>query len=251
MEDILESFVKNHSISFEVLLELVNEVPEIAKYLIQYLYSKVPDNRDIFVLLSYLGLVKTALEENTDILPEEVNRILSEGIDNLLEETVMLDNLFDLFMSVTRIARHIIQYNKDVFIVFFERFTVALNSIKEVVEHHVQNAEESYGQFPVDLITDSIMGKTFEGLGYALYFNHTIQSYNIMTYNTILVDYLDKVESAFNILYVMEILPEDWLSSDRYYQYVLDKDNKESSVTTDDFKVEDVLDGLDLSDFLE
>jgi hypothetical protein len=245
LKPLLESIIKNQATSFQRCLDIITEIPESAEVVIENLPLKVPGLVNVFTLMNALENIRTTLDEVSKDKSIDVTSVMEHGIDKLLEYSTLDPYYFDIFVSVLDINRYIIKYNKESFLTFFRRFTVMLwENYKEQVTGYIDNAKEDYYEFPLDVVLDDMNDRTLRGLAFILFFGNDLRSYNVISNDVVKSDLIDKVQAAFTTYYVMEILPEDWTTSDDYYKQIKKADTISESVTTE-FDIDSIIGELD------
>ena len=245
LKQLLESIVKNQATSFQRCLDIVTEIPESAEVVIENLPLKVPGLVNVFTLMNALENIRATLDEVSKDKSIDVTSVMEHGIDKLLEYSTLDPYYFDIFVSVLDINRYIIKYKKESFLTFFRRFTVMLwETYKEQVTGYIENAKEDYYEFPLDVVLDDMNDRTLRGLAFILFFGNDLRSYNVISNDVVKSDLIDKVQAAFTTYYVMEILPEDWTTSDDYYKQIKKADTISESVTTE-FDIGSIIGELD------
>lgn len=245
LKQLLESIVKNQATSFQRCLDIVTEIPESAEVVIENLPLKVPGLVNVFTLMNALENIRATLDEVSKDKSIDVTSVMEHGIDKLLEYSTLDPYYFDIFVSVLDINRYIIKYNKESFLTFFRRFTVMLwENYKEQVTGYIDNAKEDYYEFPLDVVLDDMNDRTLRGLAFILFFGNDLRSYNVISNDVVKSDLIDKVQAAFTTYYVMEILPEDWTTSDDYYKQIKKADTISESVTTE-FDIDSIIGELE------
>jgi hypothetical protein len=245
--DLFRNIVQNKFISLEVLFEkLLPSVPELGRYIIQLASYKLVGQNDIFHIIDTIGRVKDILcdiKERNETCPDPEKEV-KNGIDLMLEEPITRDLLFGLFVSVNKISRQIIYYRLEEFKTFFERFTLMIKDVKETVDFYIENTNEQEGLFPLGPINDEISNESLEGLAYCLYHGSTIASYNIAKDDRFLMSAIDDVAVAMGLYIYMNILPENWLTSDEYYQLLLSQEGHNYAPETSELNVDELVEGL-------
>lgn len=245
--DLFRNIVQNKFISLEVLLEkLLPAVPELGRYIIQLASYKLTGQNDIFRIIDTIGKVKDILysiKERNENCPDP-DKEIKIGIDMMFEETLTRELLFGLFVSINKISNQIIHYRLEEFKIFFERFTLMIQDIKETVNFYIENTNEQEGLFPLGLINDEISNETLDGLAYCLYHGSTIASYNIARDDRFLMSAIEDVAKAMGLYIYMNILPENWLISDEYYQLLLSQEGHNYAPTTSELNVDELVEGL-------
>nr|DAP68666.1 MAG TPA: hypothetical protein [Caudoviricetes sp.] len=245
LKQLLESIVKNQATSFQRCLDIITEIPESAEVVIENLPLKVSGLVNVFTLMNALENIRATLDEVSKDKSIDVTSVMEHGIDKLLEYSTLDPYYFDIFVSVLDINRYIIKYNKESFLTFFRRFTVMLwETYKEQVTGYIENAKEDYYEFPLDVVLDDMNDRTLRGLAFILFFGNDLRSYNVISNDVVKSDLIDKVQAAFTTYYVMEILPEDWTTSDDYYKQIKKADTISESVTTE-FDIDSIIGELD------
>lgn len=245
LKSLLESIIKNQATSFQRCLDIITEIPESAEVVIESLPLKVSGLVNVFTLMNALENIRTTLDEVSKDKSIDVTSVMEHGIDKLLEYSTLDPYYFDIFVSVLDINRYIIKYNKESFLTFFRRFTVMLwENYKEQVTGYIENAKEDYYEFPLDVVLDDMNDRTLRGLAFILFFGNDLRSYNVISNDVVKSDLIDKVQAAFTTYYVMEILPEDWTTSDDYYKQIKKADTISESVTTE-FDIDSIIGELD------
>jgi hypothetical protein len=245
--DLFRNIVQNKFISLEVLFDkLLPSVPELGRYIIQLAPYKLAGQNDIFHIIDTIGRVKDILcdiKERNETCPDPEKEV-KNGIDLMLEEPITRDLLFGLFVSVNKISRQIIYYRLEEFKTFFERFTLMIKDVKETVDFYIENTNEQEGLFPLGPINDEISNESLEGLAYCLYHGSTIASYNIAKDDRFLMSAIDDVAVAMGLYIYMNILPENWLTSDEYYQLLLSQEGHNYAPETSELNVDELVEGL-------
>ena len=245
--DLFRNIVINKFISLEVLLEkLLPSVPELGRYIIQLAPYKLTGQNDIFHIIDTIGRVKDILfsiKERNENCPDPEKEI-KNGIDLMFEEPLTREILFGLFVSVNIISRQIIQYRLEEFKTFFERFTLMIKDVKDTVDFYIENTNEQEGLFPLGSINDEISNESLEGLAYCLYHGSTIRSYNIARDDRFLMSAIDDVATAMGLYIYMNILPENWLTSDEYYNLLLSQEGHNYAPETSELNVDELVEGL-------
>lgn len=245
LKQLLESIVKNQATSFQRCLDIITEIPESAEVVIENLPLKVSGLVNVFALMNALENIRATLDEVSKDKSIDVTSVMEHGIDKLLEYSTLDPYYFDIFVSVLDINRYIIKYNKESFLTFFRRFTVMLwETYKEQVTGYIENAKEDYYEFPLDVVLDDMSDRTLRGLAFILFFGNDLRSYNVISNDVVKSDLIDKVQAAFTTYYVMEILPEDWTTSDDYYKQIKKADTISESVTTE-FDIDSIIGELE------
>lgn len=245
LKSLLESIIKNQATSFQRCLDIITEIPESAEVVIENLPLKVSGLINVFTLMNALENIRATLDEVSKDKSIDVTSVMEHGIDKLLEYSTLDPYYFDIFVSVLDINRYIIKYNKESFLTFFRRFTVMLwENYKEQVTGYIENAKEDYYEFPLDVVLDDMNDRTLRGLAFILFFGNDLRSYNVISNDVVKSDLIDKVQAAFTTYYVMEILPEDWTTSDDYYKQIKKADTISESVTTE-FDIDSIIGELD------
>lgn len=245
LKSLLESIIKNQATSFQRCLDIITKIPESAEVVIENLPLKVPGLVNVFTLMNALENIRATLDEVSKDKSIDVTSVMEHGIDKLLEYSTLDPYYFDIFVSVLDINRYIIKYNKESFLTFFRRFTVMLwENYKEQVTGYIENAKEDYYEFPLDVVLDDMNDRTLRGLAFILFFGNDLRSYNVISNDVVKSDLIDKVQAAFTTYYVMEILPEDWTTSDDYYKQIKKADTISESVTTE-FDIDSIIGELD------
>ena len=245
LKSLLESIVKNQATSFQRCLDIITEIPESAEVVIENLPLKVSGLVNVFTLMNALENIRATLDEVSKDKSIDVTSVMEHGIDKLLEYSTLDPYYFDIFVSVLDINRYIIKYNKESFLTFFRRFTVMLwENYKEQVTGYIENAKEDYYEFPLDVVLDDMNDRTLRGLAFILFFGNDLRSYNVISNDVVKSDLIDKVQAAFTTYYVMEILPEDWTTSDDYYKQIKKADTISESVTTE-FDIDSIIGELE------
>lgn len=245
LKSLLESIIKNQATSFQRCLDIITEIPESAEVVIENLPLKVSGLVNVFTLMNALENIRATLDEVSKDKSIDVTSVMEHGIDKLLEYYTLDPYYFDIFVSVLDINRYIIKYNKESFLTFFRRFTVMLwENYKEQVTGYIENAKEDYYEFPLDVVLDDMNDRTLRGLAFILFFGNDLRSYNVISNDVVKSDLIDKVQAAFTTYYVMEILPEDWTTSDDYYKQIKKADTISESVTTE-FDIDSIIGELD------
>ena len=245
LKSLLESIIKNQATSFQRCLDIITEIPESAEVVIENLPLKVSGLVNVFTLMNALENIRATLDEVSKDKSIDVTSVMEHGIDKLLEYSTLDPYYFDIFVSVLDINRYIIKYNKESFLTFFRRFTVMLwENYKEQVTGYIENAKEDYYEFPLDVVLDDMNDRTLRGLAFILFFGNDLRSYNVISNDVVKSDLIDKVQAAFTTYYVMEILPEDWTTSDDYYKQIKKADTISESVTTE-FDIDSIIGELD------
>lgn len=245
--DLFRNIVKNKYISLDVLLnKLLPEVPELGRYIIQLAPYKLTGQNDIFHVIDTIGKVKDTLysiKERQANCPDP-DKEMKDGIDLMFEENLTREILFGLFVSVNKISNQIIYYRLEEFKIFFERFTLMIQDIKETVNFYIENTNEQEGLFPLGPINDEVSNESLEGLAYCLYHGSTIASYNIARDDRFLMSAIEDVAKAMGLYIYMNILPENWLVSDEYYQLLLSQEGHNYAPTTSELNVDELVEGL-------
>lgn len=245
--DLFRNIVINKFVSLEVLLEkLLPSVPELGRYIIQLAPYKLTGQNDIFHIIDTIGRVKDILfsiKERNENCPDPEKEI-KNGIDLMFEEPLTREILFGLFVSVNIISRQIIQYRLEEFKTFFERFTLMIKDVKDTVDFYIENTNEQEGLFPLGSINDEISNESLEGLAYCLYHGSTIRSYNIARDDRFLMSAIDDVATAMGLYIYMNILPENWLTSNEYYNLLLSQEGHNYAPETSELNVDDLVEGL-------
>lgn len=245
--DLFRNIVKNKFISLDVLLnKLLPEVPELGRYIIQLAPYKLTGQNDIFHVIDTIGKVKDTLysiKERQANCPDP-DKEMKDGIDLMFEENLTREILFGLFVSVNKISNQIIYYRLEEFKVFFERFTLMIQDIKETVNFYIENTNEQEGLFPLGPINDEVSNESLDGLAYCLYHGSTIASYNIARDDRFLMSAIEDVAKAMGLYIYMNILPENWLVSDEYYQLLLSQEGHNYAPTTSELNVDELVEGL-------
>ena len=245
--DLFRNIVKNKYISLDVLLnKLLPEVPELGRYIIQLAPYKLTGQNDIFHVIDTIGKVKDTLysiKERQANCPDP-DKEMKDGIDLMFEENLTRDILFGLFVSVNKISNQIIYYRLEEFKTFFERFTLMIQDIKETVNFYIENTNEQEGIFPLGPINDEVSNESLDGLAYCLYHGSTIASYNIARDDRFLMSAIEDVAKAMGLYIYMNILPENWLVSDEYYQLLLSQEGHNYAPTTSELNVDELVEGL-------
>lgn len=245
LKSLLESIIKNQATSFQRCLDIITEIPESAEVVIENLPLKVSGLVNVFTLMNALENIRATLDEVSKDKSIDVTSVMEHGIDKLLEYSTLDPYYFDIFVSVLDINRYIIKYNKESFLTFFRRFTVMLwENYKEQVTGYIENAKEDYYEFPLDVVLDDMNDRTLRGLAFILFFGNDLRSYNVISNDVVKSDLIDKVQAAFTTYHVMEILPEDWTTSDDYYKQIKKADTISESVTTE-FDIDSIIGELD------
>lgn len=245
--DLFRNIVKNKYISLDVLLnKLLPEVPELGRYIIQLAPYKLTGQNDIFHVIDTIGKVKDTLhsiKERQANCPDP-DKEMKDGIDLMFEENLTREILFGLFVSVNKISNQIIYYRLEEFKIFFERFTLMIQDIKETVNFYIENTNEQEGLFPLGPINDEVSNESLDGLAYCLYHGSTIASYNIARDDRFLMSAIEDVAKAMGLYIYMNILPENWLVSDEYYQLLLSQEGHNYAPTTSELNVDELVEGL-------
>jgi hypothetical protein len=245
LRSLIESIVRNQATSFQRCLDIIMEIPEAAEVVIENLPLKVPGLVSVFTLMNALENIRVTLDEVSKDKSIDVTAMMEHGIDKLLEYSTLDPYYFDIFVSVLDINRYIIKYNKESFLTFFRRFTVMLwETYKEQVTGYIENAKEDYYEFPLDVVLDDMNDRTLRGLAFILFFGNDLRSYNVISNDVAKSDLIDKVQAAFTTYYIMEILPENWTTSDDYYKQIKKADTISESVTTE-FDIDSIIGELD------
>ena len=245
LKQLLESIIKNQATSLQRCLDIITEIPESAEVVIENLPLKVSGLVNVFTLMNALENIRATLDEVSKDKSIDVTSVMEHGIDKLLEYSTLDPYYFDIFVSVLDINRYIIKYNKESFLTFFRRFTVMLwETYKDQVTGYIENAKEDYYEFPLDVVLDDMNDRTLRGLAFILFFGNDLRSYNVISNDVVKSDLIDKVQAAFTTYYVMEILPEDWTTSDDYYKQIKKADTISESVTTE-FDIDSIIGELD------
>ena len=245
LRSLIESIVRNQATSFQRCLDIIMEIPEAAEVVIENLPLKVPGLISVFTLMNALENIRVTLDEVSKDKSIDVTAMMEHGIDKLLEYSTLDPYYFDIFVSVLDINRYIIKYNKESFLTFFRRFTVMLwETYKEQVTGYIENAKEDYYEFPLDVVLDDMNDRTLRGLAFILFFGNDLRSYNVISNDVAKSDLIDKVQAAFTTYYIMEILPENWTTSDDYYKQIKKADTISESVTTE-FDIDSIIGELD------
>lgn len=245
--DLFRNIVKNKYISLDVLLnKLLPEVPELGRYIIQLAPYKLTGQNDIFHVIDTIGKVKDTLysiKERQTNCPDP-DKEMKDGIDLMFEENLTREILFGLFVSVNKISNQIIYYRLEEFKTFFERFTLMIQDTKETVNFYIENTNEQEGLFPLGPINDEVSNESLDGLAYCLYHGSTIASYNIARDDRFLMSAIEDVAKAMGLYIYMNILPENWLVSDEYYQLLLSQEGHNYAPTTSELNVDELVEGL-------
>lgn len=245
LRSLIESIVRNQATSFQRCLDIIMEIPEAGEVVIENLPLKVPGLVSVFTLMNALENIRVTLDEVSKDKSIDVTTTMEHGIDKLLEYSTLDPYYFDIFVSVLDINRYIIKYNKESFLTFFRRFTVMLwETYKEQVTGYIENAKEDYYEFPLDVVLDDMNDRTLRGLAFILFFGNDLRSYNVISNDVAKSDLIDKVQAAFTTYYIMEILPENWTTSDDYYKQIKKADTISESVTTE-FDIDSIIGELD------
>lgn len=245
LRSLIESIVRNQATSFQRCLDIIMEIPKAAEVVIENLPLKVPGLVSVFTLMNALENIRVTLDEVSKDKSIDVTAMMEHGIDELLEYSILDPYYFDIFVSVLDINRYIIKYNKESFLTFFRRFTVMLwETYKEQVTGYIENAKEDYYEFPLDVVLDDMNDRTLRGLAFILFFGNDLRSYNVISNDVAKSDLIDKVQAAFTTYYIMEILPENWTTSDDYYKQIKKTDTISESVTTE-FDIDSIIGELD------
>lgn len=245
LRSLIESIVRNQATSFQRCLDIIMEIPEAGEVVIENLPLKVPGLVSVFTLMNALENIRVTLDEVSKDKSIDVTAMMEHGIDKLLEYSTLDPYYFDIFVSVLDINRYIIKYNKESFLTFFRRFTVMLwETYKEQVSSYIENAKEDYYEFPLDVVLDDMNDRTLRGLAFILFFGNDLRSYNVISNDVAKSDLIDKVQAAFTTYYIMEILPENWTTSDDYYKQIKKADTISESVTTE-FDIDSIIGELD------
>jgi hypothetical protein len=245
LRSLIESIVRNQATSFQRCLDIIMEIPEAGEVVIENLPLKVPGLVSVFTLMNALENIRVTLDEVSKDKSIDVTAMMEHGIDKLLEYSTLDPYYFDIFVSVLDINRYIIKYNKESFLTFFRRFTVMLwETYKEQVTGYIENAKEDYYEFPLDVVLDDMNDRTLRGLAFILFFGNDLRSYNVISNDVAKSDLIDKVQAAFTTYYIMEILPENWTTSDDYYKQIKKADTISESVTTE-FDIDSIIGELD------
>ena len=117
-------------------------------------------------------------------------------------------------------------------------------SYKGQVSGYIENAKEDYYEFPLDVVLDDMNDRTLRGLAFILFFGNDLRSYNVIANDIAKSDLIDKVQAAFTTYYLMEILPENWTTSDEYYKEIKKADTISESVTTE-FDIDSIIGELE------
>lgn len=245
LRSLIESIVRNQATSFQRCLDIIMEIPEAGEVVIENLPLKVPGLVSVFTLMNALENIRVTLDEVSKDKSIDVTAMMEHGIDKLLEYSTLDPYYFDIFVSVLDINRYIIKYNKESFLTFFRRFTVMLwETYKEQVSSYIENAKEDYYEFPLDVVLDDMNDRTLRGLAFILFFGNDLRSYNVISNDVAKSDLIDKVQAAFTTYYIMEILPENWTTSNDYYKQIKKADTISESVTTE-FDIDSIIGELD------
>lgn len=247
LEDIKEAIVKNRFISLEVLYEMIKSFPDLTEDLMENIHLKLEIRSSIFNLISSFGKIKDILlnlKEKGELI--DVDLVMTKGIDKFLDNMDIMELYFPLFCSIRFIPTNIIEYRRDLFELFFQRFTIIFKEIKDSIDHVIENEKEREGIFPLGIINQEIMEESPDGLAYALYHGNTIRAYQLARVDRFLMDTINLVEYCFGLYVHMNILPENYLESDSYYNDLISIENNKTvdSVTTE-FDISELLDDLE------
>ena len=247
-KDLMEAMVKNSSIPIPLLIQMIPEIPEISTVILENLHWKLDRRSDIFSIVSVIGSVRDALLNSGASTNEaiDVKGLMNKGIDGFLLDGDVQSLFMNIFVSVNAIASHVIEYRKEEFKLFMERFTIAMKPYKDDANWYIENYAETEGIFPLGPINDEISDESATGLAYALYHGNTIRDYHIAASDRYLMTAIDQVEKAFQLYVYMEILPENWLESDDLYNTIIQDTSSGTveSVTTE-FDISELLEGFE------
>lgn len=247
-KDLMEAMVKNSSIPIPLLTQMIPEIPEISTVILENLHWKLDRRSDIFSIVSVIGNVRDALLNSGASTNEaiDVKGLMNKGIDGFLLDGDVQSLFMNIFVSVNTIASHVIEYRKEEFKLFMERFTIAMKPYKDDANWYIENYAETEGIFPLGPINDEISDESATGLAYALYHGNTIRDYHIAASDRYLMTAIDQIEKAFQLYVYMEILPENWLESDDLYNTIIQDTSSGTveSVTTE-FDISELLEGFE------
>lgn len=248
-EEIMYAITKNKSISDEWILdELLKSDPRLGVVYLQNLLFRV-ERFDIFHVVTAIGKVKDALEAIKEYGNENIfdpRLYMRRGLDMFLADSEVQSMIFGLFVSVEKIATQVIYYRKDEFILLLERLTLVLTEYKADVDFYIENACENEGLYPLGDINDEISKESIVGLAYCLYHGSTLLSFQLVKDDRFLMTALKQVADAVGLYIYMELLPENWLDSDEYYNTIKATDNELSvtPVSGEGLDVQSLLDDL-------
>ena len=222
-DDILEAISDNINISLETIIQIAHNVNDLYIKIIQKLNLRIANASTTTAIIYALNLIRDAviydfndLSKNSDN-PEQ---IIIEGLDLFMDGRFFIDNIFDIFLSIQYTPVHYISIYKDLYKLFYERFT--LNFMDEEVPKEIIELEyEINGTFPVTYISNKIINREVDGLLFLLYYFEDLKSYEIFSYMSSVNKYFDEVEYAFTYMVQQNLVPENWLANTNAYKELI------------------------------
>lgn len=247
LKELTDAIAKNVYIPIEVLIPMIQRFPELSISVLKYMYLKTERRSDIFLIVNIIGSVRDALRiSESQGQPVNVEKLVTQGIDEFLCDDVVTEIFYDIFISVEPIKSFIINYRKEEFVLFYERVTLFLKDYKDNVDFYIENYGETEGIFPLGPIDQEITSMTIEGLCYILYHGNTLKDFQLVRDDVILMRAIETVENCLELLMMMEIIPTNWTTSDEYYNVISGDNSKYIEDTPDGgFDINAILEGLD------
>ena len=221
-DDILEAISDNTNISLETIIQIAHNINELYIKIIQKLNLRIANASTTTSIIYALNIIKDAIiydvndlsKSNTTDSPEQ---LIIEGLDLFMDGRFFIDNIFDIFLSIQYTPSHYISIYKDLYRLFYERFT--LNFMDEEVPKDIIDLEyEISGTFPVTYISNKIINREVDGLLFLLYYFEDLKSYEIFSYMDSVNKYFDEVEYAFTYMVEQNLVPENWLANTKAYK---------------------------------
>lgn len=222
-DDILEAISDNINISLETIIQIAHNVNDLYIKIIQKLNLRIANASTTTAIIYALNLIRDAviydfndLSKNSDN-PEQ---IIIDGLDLFMDGRFFIDNIFDIFLSIQYTPVHYVSIYKDLYKLFYERFT--LNFMDEEVPKEIIELEyEINGTFPVTYISNKIINREVDGLLFLLYYFEDLKSYEIFSYMSSVNKYFDEVEYAFTYMVQQNLVPENWLANTNAYKELI------------------------------
>lgn len=251
-DDIIEAIADNSYLSLDNILFIAKRIEPLYLKIIERLYLRVANANTTTAIIYTLNAVRNSMfNSGTDLtmsnLISNPNDIIRQGLDLFMDSRFFIDNIFKIFLSISYTPTHYIAIYKELYTMFYERFTVKFmnpDSIADIVD--IEN--DNYGQFPIQYIANNILDNTENGLLFILYYFETLKSYEIFSYMDDITNYMNEFEYAVAFMVEHELVPGSWIENTKAYKELIENNFQinMNNLNTDIVDIDALLNDIDI-----
>lgn len=251
-EDMVDAITDNPNLSLETILVVAKRIEPLYLKIIEKLQLRVGNANTTTAIIYALNQIRNSMfNSSTDLsvtnLISNPNDIIRQGLDLFMDSRFFIDNIFKIFLSISYTPTHYIAIYRELYILFYERFTVKFMN-PENISDIIDLENESHSQFPIQYVANNILDNTENGLLFILYYYENLKSYEIFSYMDDIKHYMEEFEYAVAYMVEQELVPGSWIENTKAYKELIENNFEISmnNLNTDIVDIDALLNDIDI-----